>query len=96
MQSHHADLVLVDISLPEHDGLWLLQQLSGQKPDLPTLVLTGHKEPHYVEQSLKAGARGFVLKDDLPGLLAAIRTVLRGGTYVSEAVSFDDPPADHP
>jgi DNA-binding NarL/FixJ family response regulator len=89
LQDSGADLVLIDISLPGRNGLWLLNALQNIKPGLPCLVLSGYANELYVEQSLEAGARGYILKEDLPGLLEGIQAVLNGGTYVSAALRSD-------
>lgn len=79
------DLVIVDISLAEGNGLDLIKDLAATLPDLPTLVLSTHDEKLYAERSLRAGARGYVMKlRPTEQVLAAIRTVLRGEVCVSE------------
>ena len=86
IQDSGADLVLIDISLPGRNGIWLLHALQNIKPGLPCLVLSGYANKLYVQESLEAGARGYILKEDLPGLLEGIQRVLKGGTYVSAAL----------
>ncbi len=86
LQASGADLALIDISLPSRNGIWLLSALHKIRPGLPCLMLSGHANKLYVQQCLDAGARGYVLKEDLPGLLEGIQTALNGGTYVSEAL----------
>lgn len=81
-----ADLVLIDVSLPGMSGIRLIKAIHDLKPSLPCLMLSGHVAANYVQQSMAAGARGYVLKDDIPGILEGIRQVLAGGTYISEAV----------
>jgi DNA-binding NarL/FixJ family response regulator len=78
------DLVLVDVSLKDSDGIELLKELKSQSPDLPALVVSMHDESLYAERALRAGAGGYVMKQEAPQtLLAAIRTVLAGEVYVS-------------
>ena len=78
------DLVLVDVSLKDSDGIELLKELKSQSPDLPALVVSMHDESLYAERALRAGAGGYVMKQEAPQtLLAAIRTVLSGQVYVS-------------
>ena len=79
-----VDLVLVDVSLPTISGIDLVAEIHGRYPDLPCLMLSGHLAPQYVQRSLAAGARGYVLKDDLTAILDAIRRILAGEVYVSE------------
>jgi DNA-binding NarL/FixJ family response regulator len=80
------DLVLVDVSLAEMDGLALIKRLLAQNPHLLCLVVSGHNEATYAQAALQAGARGYVMKGDPPALLKAIRSVLHGELYLSEAM----------
>lgn len=78
------DLVIIDVSLEGQSGLELTKQLRALMPDLPMLVVTIHEEELYAERALKAGARGFMMKDEAEEtLIGALRTVLRGRTYLS-------------
>ncbi len=78
------DLVLVDVSLKDSDGIELLKELKSQSPDLPALVVSMHDESLYAERALRAGAGGYVMKQEPPQtLLTAIRAVLAGQVYVS-------------
>lgn len=77
------DLVIVDLSIPEMNGLEVVKQLRVNHPDLACLVITAHSEALYAERALRAGARGFLTKDAPPAdILAAIRHVLQGNTYL--------------
>lgn len=80
------DLALVDVSLPGKNGIELVNDIRDQKPGLPCLMVSGHLAPHYVNQSMAAGARGYVLKEDINGILEGIQQILGGGTYVSPAL----------
>lgn len=82
----HVDLALVDVSLPKMNGIQLVAFLHEKYPDLPCLVITGHLIPFYLQRSLEAGARGYVLKDDVTGIVEGVQRVLEGGTYVSKAL----------
>jgi len=77
------DLVLVDVALPEMNGISLVALLHEEYPDLPCLMLSGHALAHYVDRALQAGARGYVLKDNSLEIVNSIRRVLRGEIYVS-------------
>jgi DNA-binding NarL/FixJ family response regulator len=78
------DLVLIDITLPGRSGLECIKDMLAQHPGLPVLVVTLHDESLYAERALRAGARGYLMKDaGATELVAAIRQVLKGGTYVS-------------
>jgi DNA-binding NarL/FixJ family response regulator len=79
------DLVLLDVSLKDSDGIQLLGELQAQLPNLPVLMLSMHEESLYAERALRAGARGYIMKQEpATSLLHAIRTVLNGQVYVSE------------
>ena len=79
------DLVLVDIALGGTSGLELIKDLACRHPTLPVLVLSTHDELLYAERSLRAGAKGYVMKHEpTERVMAAIRQVLRGGVYLSE------------
>lgn len=79
-----VDLVIVDVALPRMDGIDLVAAISRKFPGLPCLMLSAHAESKYVNRSLEAGARGYVVKDDLEGLIQGVRQVLNGGTYLSQ------------
>jgi len=78
------DLVLVDVSLPKRSGISLVLLLHEQYPDLPCVMLSGHLSPHYVRNSLEAGARGYLVQDCADAILTGIQRVLAGEIYVSE------------
>ena len=85
---HHFDVVLLDISMPDKDGLETLKELRAQKPDLPVLVLTMYPEEQYAVRMLKAGAAGYLTKRQAPQeLIVAIRKVSEGGKYVSATLA---------
>src|SRR5512146_1158137 len=73
------DLVLVDISLPDRSGLELIKDVHALRPDLPFLVVSMHDEALYAERVLRAGGRGYVMKQEGGKILMqAIRQVLSG------------------
>lgn len=80
------DLVLIDVSLPKMNGIQVATRIHEKYPDLRCLMLSGHLTPFYVKRALEAGARGYVLKDDIQGVLEAIDHVLKGEVYVSKAL----------
>ena len=81
------DVVLLDISMPDMNGIDTLKQIKRSKPDLPVLILTMHPEDHYAINLLRAGANGYVCKECAPEqLVGAIRTVASGRRYVSPAL----------
>ena len=82
------NLAIVDLSLGDADGLDLVKALQHGHPDLPVLVCSMHKESAYAERALRAGARGYVMKQESNSVvLAAIRRVLSGQIHVSEPVA---------
>ena len=82
------DLALVDNSLPDKNGLELIKDIRTLKPDLPVLVVSMHDELIYAERVLRAGARGYIMKQEGgQKFLIAIRQVLAGKVFVSEKMS---------
>jgi DNA-binding NarL/FixJ family response regulator len=82
------DLVLTDIGLPGKSGLELIQDLHAAMPELPVLVISMHDESVYAERVLRAGGRGYVMKQTGPAtMLQSIRQVLAGKVAVSAAIS---------
>ena len=88
LESAAPDVALVDVSLGGTSGLDLLKELKERAPKLAVLVVSMHDELLYADRSLRAGAAGYVQKDEASdAIVRAIRTVAGGGMYVSEAVS---------
>jgi len=86
--SKKPDLVLLDISLPDKNGLELTKDVHALSPDVVILVVSMHDEALYAERVLRAGARGYIMKQEGgKKLLAAIRQVLAGKIYVSERIA---------
>lgn len=82
------DLLIVDITLPGRNGLELIKDLAALHPELPVIVFSMHDEMVYAERILRAGGRGYVMKDTPPErLLEAIHTALTGGVFASEKVT---------
>jgi DNA-binding NarL/FixJ family response regulator len=82
------DVVIVDISLAQGDGLELVRDVHAQRPELPMLVLSMHDELIYAERLLAAGASGYIMKQAASEqLLIALRKVLIGETYLSESLA---------
>jgi DNA-binding NarL/FixJ family response regulator len=78
------DLVILDISLKRSHGLELLKDLKELRPKLPVLVLSMHDETLYAERALRAGAMGYITKEEATvSVLSAIRKVLAGEVYLS-------------
>jgi DNA-binding NarL/FixJ family response regulator len=82
------DILLTDIGLPGKSGLELIKDLHAFQPSLPVLVLSMHDETLYAERVLRAGGRGYIMKQEGPGkLMDAITKVLAGQVYVSERMA---------
>lgn len=82
------DLVLLDISMPGRGGLDVLKEIKERLPRLPVLMLSMHPEKEYALRSLRAGASGYLTKDNAPEeLVRAIRKVLSGGRYVTASLA---------
>jgi two-component system, NarL family, response regulator NreC len=82
------DMVLMDVAMPELNGIEATRRLLSANSRIKVLVLSMHKEAVYVREILKAGARGYILKDAIDTeLLNAIRSVAKGDGYISPAVS---------
>jgi DNA-binding NarL/FixJ family response regulator len=88
VESLRPDLVITDLTLPGRNGLEFIKDLAATHPGLPVIVLSMHDEMIYAERVLRAGGRGYVMKDTPPErLLQAIRTVLGGGVFASQKVT---------
>jgi DNA-binding NarL/FixJ family response regulator len=88
MASAQPDLMVIDISLDGPDGLELLKIIRLKEPILPVLILSMHEESTYAERSLRAGANGYIMKQEATErVLVAIRRILEGKVYLSERLT---------
>jgi two-component system, NarL family, invasion response regulator UvrY len=88
VKNENWDLVILDISLPDRNGLDLLKQIKTIKPSTPVLILTIHSEEQYALRVLKAGASGFLTKQACrETLVTAVRKVMDGGRYVAQSLA---------
>lgn len=88
VERERPDLVLSDLTMPGRSGLEFVKDLVALHPGLPILVISMHDEVVYAERTLRAGARGYIMKEaGGESLLSAIRQVLRGEVYVSPRMS---------
>ncbi len=86
--SGKPDLILLDLSLNGASGLELLKEMTSGQSGIPVLVLSMYEESFYAERVLKLGARGYIMKrETFESVIKAIRLVLDGKVFVSEAVS---------
>jgi two-component system, NarL family, response regulator NreC len=87
-QKLHPDVILMDVAMPELNGIDATLQIHKMLPKVPVVMLSIHADRQYVCESLRAGAAGYVLKSaPLDEVLAAIRTVLAGGTYLCHSLA---------
>lgn len=88
LRSLTPDLVIADVSLAGTDGIGLVKDLTIRHPEIPVLVLSMHDETLYAERALRAGAKGYIMKQEATSdLQTAIRRVLKGEVYLSERMS---------
>jgi DNA-binding NarL/FixJ family response regulator len=88
IQSAHPDILIVDISLNGPDGLELLKNIRITSPRLPVLILSMHDESIYAERALRAGANGYIMKQEATEkVLVALRRILSGEIYVSDRIA---------
>src|SRR6266496_268917 len=88
ISSLNPDLVIADISLKDSSGLELMRNIKAQYPKLPFLVVSVHDESIYAEIAFRAGALGYLMKEEaLEKILTAIRRVLGGAIYVSDRLA---------
>ena len=81
-------VVLLDIAMPQRDGLDILRQLKSEAPKLPVLMLSTYPDRQYAVRSLKLGAAGYLNKSaDAEQMVEAIRRVARGGLFITESVA---------
>jgi DNA-binding NarL/FixJ family response regulator len=81
------DIAVLDISMPELNGIVLSRRLAGEMPALRLLVLTLHEDRAYLNQALEAGVQGYILKRSAAeNLVQAIRAVMVGGLYIDPAI----------
>jgi len=82
------DIVVMDVAMPELNGIEATRRMVAANSRIKILVLSMHKEAVYVREILRAGARGYILKDAIDTeLLSAVRSVAKGDGYISPAVS---------
>ncbi len=87
VREQRPDVAVLDISMPELNGIVLSRRLNGEMPALKLLVLTLHEDRAYLNQALEAGVRGYVLKRSaVENLVQAIRAVMVGGLYIDPAI----------
>ncbi len=88
LDEHAPEVLVVDLSMPDMNGLELIHRVSKRHPRVRVLVLSMHRDPEYVTRALKEGARGYLVKGAGEAELhMAVQAVARGETYLSPAIA---------
>ncbi|THT99953.1 response regulator transcription factor [Lampropedia puyangensis] len=103
VRQHDLDVLVMDLSMPEHSGLDALPMLRAKAPDVGILIFTTHAQEHYALNLIKQGASGYLNKEcDPVEIVNAIRTIATGKRYISQEVAnllaqqLDKPNASSP
>jgi two-component system response regulator NreC len=89
-QRTRPDILLLDLSMPDLDGISVTREVRQRQPEARVLILTVHEEQALLREALRAGASGYILKQAAEGeLLAAIHVLMRGDMYVDPAMMRD-------
>ena len=84
----HWDVLLLDVALPDKHGLEVLKEVKVLQPHLPVLMLSLYPEKEFAMRAIRAGASGYLTKQSAPSeLVTAVRRVLQGGRYITEALA---------
>ena len=90
VQTHHPQVAVVDIEMPDLDGIAATQAITETAADTKTLILTTFGRPGYLKRALNAGAKGFMVKETpAEELAAAVRTIAAGGTAVDQKLATE-------
>jgi DNA-binding NarL/FixJ family response regulator len=88
VDASQPDVAIVDISLKDRSGIELIKEIRAKRPELPILVLSMHDESLHAERVLRAGAKGYIMKQEATEqVMNAIRRVLRGEVYLSDRMA---------
>lgn len=91
VRRRNADLLILDLNLPEKDGIEVITQLRKDRIPLKLLVLSRYDEPRIVKSAFKAGVDGYILKDKgLDEFFLAVGEVMAGNTFLGEGVTFQE------
>lgn len=90
VETHHPDVVIMDINMPNVNGIEATQQLIQQYPETKVIILSIHDDENYVQHALKTGAQGYLLKEmDADALIEAVHVVADGGSYLHPKVTHN-------
>ncbi|HEV2722342.1 MAG TPA: response regulator transcription factor [Thermoanaerobaculia bacterium] len=88
IESAHPDIVLMDVAMPQMNGLEATRRVTADFPSVQVLILSMHANPEYVIQALRAGAKGYIIKGaSVEELQIAIRALIRGEMFLSPSIS---------
>lgn len=88
LESTECNVVVLDITMPDKNGLAVLQEVKATRPRLPILILSMHPEDQFALRALKLGASGYLTKESAPEeLVGALRKVISGGKYISSTLA---------
>jgi len=91
LEAHRPDLVLVDLTLGDDNGLELIKDMKFRFPDLKVLVLSMHDERYYADRAVAAGALGYCMKEEaVEHLVDAVKTVAAGGAWLGSSLRLAD------
>ncbi len=90
VKEYQPDIVLMDINMPEMNGIEATKELLQNNPDLKIIILSIHEDESYVSHALQTGAQGYLLKEmDTESLMEAIKVVYDGGSYLHPKVTHN-------
>lgn len=88
LENTDCNVVVLDITMPDKNGLAVLQEVKATRPRLPILILSMHPEDQFALRALKLGASGYLTKESAPEeLVGALRKVVSGGKYISSTLA---------
>jgi len=88
LKEHTSDMVILDISMPNLNGIEATKEIKSRYPNIKVLILSMHNEKEYLQHAIAAGADGFLLKNDADSeLFVAIETIQQGTTHISPTLS---------
>jgi DNA-binding NarL/FixJ family response regulator len=87
LKANGADIVLMDIQMPDISGIDLCKMVRKEYPDIKVIAFSSFDDTHYIKQVLRNGASGYVLKNaDQQTIVTAVQTVMEGGEFIDEAI----------